>query len=273
MLFVHGLWSSPVTWMEMFNDLQGTPELRDHYQFWFYLYPTGQPFWLSATRLRDDLNELRARLDPQHRYPAMDQMVLVGHSMGGLVARMQTIDSENDFWHIVSDKPFSLVKAEPEVRSELEKTFFFQPNRSIHRVVTIGTPYRGSTFATDSARWLSNKLITLPTMFVERRQQFRKDNADLFRPDTKLFEISTSIDSLSPDSPILPALLHARTPPWTHFNNIVGRVPHDGFFGRVAGDGDGIVPYEALTWTRWKARSLCQPTMSMSIDTRWRCLK
>ena len=50
-LMVHGLWSTPMTWMEMFNDLRSQPEIRDHYQFWFYLYPTGQPFWLSAARL------------------------------------------------------------------------------------------------------------------------------------------------------------------------------------------------------------------------------
>ena len=47
-LMVHGLWSSPVTWMEMFNDLQSFPEIREHFQFWFYLYPTGQPFWRAA---------------------------------------------------------------------------------------------------------------------------------------------------------------------------------------------------------------------------------
>ena len=46
-LMVHGLWSSPISWMEMFNDLRSRREIRDHYQFWFYLYPTGQPFWLA----------------------------------------------------------------------------------------------------------------------------------------------------------------------------------------------------------------------------------
>jgi pimeloyl-ACP methyl ester carboxylesterase len=244
-LFVHGLWSSPITWMEMFNDLHGTPELRDHYQFWFYLYPTGQPFWLSATRLRDDLMEMRSLVDPRREHAAVDQMVLVGHSMGGLVARMQTIDSGNDFWNIVSDKPFHLVKAEPPVRADLERMFFFPPNPSIRRVITIGTPHRGSSFATDTARWVGNKFITLPSMFVERRQQFQKENSELFRPDTRLFEISTSIDSLAPDSPILPALFHARKAPWTRYHNVVGRVDKGGLFRRVAGDGDGIVEYES----------------------------
>ena len=54
-LMIHGLWSSPVTWMEMFNELQASRELRENYQFWFYVYPTGQPFWQSAAQLRQDL--------------------------------------------------------------------------------------------------------------------------------------------------------------------------------------------------------------------------
>ncbi len=61
-LMVHGLWSSPMTWMEMFNDLLAYPDLRSNYQFWFYLYPTGQPFWYSANQLRADLAQMRAVL-------------------------------------------------------------------------------------------------------------------------------------------------------------------------------------------------------------------
>ena len=79
-LLVHGLWSSPITWMEMFNELRSFPELHAEYQFWFYLYPTGQPFWHSAAQLREDLEHLRRVLDPQRQSPALDQLVLVGHS-------------------------------------------------------------------------------------------------------------------------------------------------------------------------------------------------
>ena len=84
-IMIHGLWSGPFTWMEMFNTLHGSAELRANYQFWFYTYPTGQPFWQSAAELRRTLAQLRSTLDPQHRDLALDQMVLVGHSMGGLI--------------------------------------------------------------------------------------------------------------------------------------------------------------------------------------------
>jgi hypothetical protein len=114
-LMVHGLWSSPMTWMAMFNDLRSIPEIRDNYQFWFYLYPSAQPFWLSAAQLRHDLAELRRVLDPEHREPALDQMVVIGHSMGGLVSRMQTVPSGDAYWNTVSNKPLDAVKAQPEV--------------------------------------------------------------------------------------------------------------------------------------------------------------
>jgi pimeloyl-ACP methyl ester carboxylesterase len=243
-LMVHGIWSSPITWMEMFNDLRAAPEIRDHYQFWFYLYPSGQPFWYSAAQLRDDLARMRAVIDPMRRDQALDQMVLVGHSMGGLVAKLQTVSSGNEFWKIVSDKPFGEVKASAEERQRLASVFFFEPNPSVRRVITIGTPHRGSSFANDTTRYLGSKLIKLPQMLVNSQQQLLRDNPDLFR-DSRLIEIPTSIDSLAPDSPILPVLLTARRPPTVYFHNIVGRVPKRSLIGRVVSDSDGIVTVES----------------------------
>jgi pimeloyl-ACP methyl ester carboxylesterase len=241
-LMVHGLWSSPITWMEMFNDLRGAPEIRDRYQFWFYLYPTGQPFWFSAAQLRRDLAEARQILDPYRRQAALDKMVLVGHSMGGLVSHLQTIDSRNDFWSIISQQPFQEVKAPPETRANLAETFFFRPNPSVRRVITIGTPFRGSKAANSTTRWLGAKLITLPQMLVSGQQQLLKDNAEIFR-EPNLIEVKTSIDSLAPDSPILPVMLTASRPPAVRYHNIVGRIPETGFLGKVVGNSDGVVAY------------------------------
>lgn len=243
-LMVHGIWSSPITWMEMFNDLRSAPEVRDRYQFWFYLYPTGQPFWYSAKQLRDDLAEMRRELDPRHSEPALDQMILVGHSMGGLVSKLQVIESGNDFWNIVSEKPFTTVQASNEVRLGLESTFFFHPNPSVRRVITIGTPHRGSNFANSTTRFIGSRLITLPKMLVNGRTQLVQDNPGLFRSDN-VIEIPTSIDSLSPNCPVLPVMLTANTPPWIKFHNIVGLVPDKGFIGRVAGGSDGIVAFNS----------------------------
>lgn len=249
-LLVHGLWSSPTTWMDMYNDLQSMKELRDNYQFWFYLYPTGQSFWISATQMRADLDEARDQLDPQRQYKKLDQMVLVGHSMGGLVSKLQTIESGNRFWNLLSKRPFEELVAPEETKHELQQTLFFHPNPSIKRVVTMGTPHRGSHFSNQVTRYLSHYLFDLPSIFTNENRQLLKKNPDFF-VDTHLLTINTSIDSLSPASPILPAMLEAETAPWVTFHNIVGRVPDRDWVGKlgqkVAGTGDGVVSLASAT--------------------------
>jgi len=241
-VMVHGLFSSPITWMEMFNELRSDPAIRRDYQFWFYLYPTGQPFWISATQMREDLAQARQVLDPGRRAEALDHMVLVGHSMGGLVSRLQTIDSGQDFWRIVTDKPFEDLKASEEDRERLAKLFFFQPNPSIRRVITIGTPHRGSNFASSSTRWLARWIVSLPGMVMQQTERVVLDNPGYFK-NTDMLTIDTSIDSLSSKSPILPVMLDARKAPWVAYDNIVGRLSDDDFLGRLSRDGDGIVPF------------------------------
>jgi len=239
-LMVHGLWSSPITWMEMYNDLRSDPQIRDRYQFWSYLYPTGQPFWVSASQLRSELAAVRQKLDPKEQAPALDQMVLVGHSMGGLVSKLQSVDSGRDFWRINSDREFEQLAAEPEVYNALAKSYFFRPNASIRRVVTIGTPHRGSSFANGLTRWLGRKVIDVPIRLMQGRQQLLADNRDYFRPNSAL-NIRTSIDSLAPDSPLLPVLLSAKPGPWVKYHNIVGRQPESLATRLLDEEGDGVV--------------------------------
>ena len=244
-VMVHGLWSSPVTWMEMFNDLRSDPHIREHYQFWFYLYPSGQPFWFSAAKMRQDLEHMRAVVDPDHQHAALDQMVLVGHSMGGLVSKLQTIDSGNDFWNKLSHRPFTELQADDEIREGLARTFFFDPSPSIRRVVTIGTPHRGSDFANNVTRWLGSKLIGIPAKIMQGRNQLLDRNPDFFLAGAPL-DVSTSIDSLDPSSPLLPVLLTAEQAPWVKYHNIVGKKPDKSLADWIAGGtGDGVVPLES----------------------------
>ncbi len=239
-VMVHGLWSSPITWMEMYNDLRSDPLVRQHYQFWFYLYPTGQPFWISATQMREDLALMRRKLDPNRRDPALDQMVLVGHSMGGLVSKLQTVESEQAFWHTMSEHSFAEMHADPEVVQSLAGMFYFRPNPSVRRVVTLGTPHRGSPFANGVTRWAGNKLIRLPKKMLEGRDQLIAQNQGFFREGAPL-DIKTSIDSLSPKSPVLPVLLTATPGPWMDYHNVVGHKPKPGWEKYLVGEGDGVV--------------------------------
>jgi len=243
-VFVHGLWSSPTTWMEMFNDLRAFPEIRSRYQFWFFLYPSGQPFWTSASQLRDTLAEVRQALDPEGQNPNLDQLVLVGHSMGGLVSKLQTLESGDDFWHVLSDKPIEQLRASDEERARLAKCFYFHPNPSVKRVVSLGTPHRGSSFASTSVRDISRRLIVLPEKMLELANKVVLLNPGYFK-SKELLTMSTSIDSLAPDCPIFPVMLAAPKASWTSYHNIVGIVPKATFVGRVSEEGDGVVAYKS----------------------------
>jgi pimeloyl-ACP methyl ester carboxylesterase len=249
-LMVHGLWSSPTTWMDMFNDLRSFPEIRQRYQFWFYLYPSGQPFWISATQLRRDLLAMRDSFDKSRRDQSLDKMVLVGHSMGGLVSRMQTIDSGDDFWKIVSDNPahtadqaLAKLKGPDEDRYKLVSTLFFQPNQSIRRVITIGTPHRGSEFANDFTRWLARRIIRLPAMTINTGTRLTAENPHLFR-DSQILTVANAIDSLAPNSPIFPVLLRAKRSPDVKYHNIIGVLENPSWL-TPRGRSDGIVAYES----------------------------
>jgi pimeloyl-ACP methyl ester carboxylesterase len=246
-VMVHGLWSSPITWMEMYNDLRSDPQVRDNYQFWFYLYPTGQPFWISATQMREDLALMRREVDPTRQYAALDEMVLVGHSMGGLISKLQTVESSDAFWQTMSDHPFAELKADPETVRALATTFYFRPNPSVRRVVTLGTPHRGSPFSNNLTRWAGNKLIAIPQKMLDGRDRLLAQNSHFFRANAPI-DIKTSIDSLAPDSPVLPTLLAATPGPWVSYHNVVGREAKPGLASKyIVGEGDGVV---ALTSAR-----------------------
>ena len=242
-VMVHGVWSSLITWMEMFNDLRGSPEIRDRYQFWFYLYPTGEPFWFTAAHLRADLQRIRATLDRSLDATPLDRMVLIGHSMGGLVAKLQTIHSGNDFWQLVSDKPLTDLHADDH-QEQLAQTFYFEPNPSIHRVVTIATPHRGSNFSNNATQWLGRKIINVPQSAEASSLAPLRHHPDFF-PASSLLRRRNSIEALAADSPVLPLILDGATASWVTYHNIVGLIDDVGVLGKVIEGTDGVVAYES----------------------------
>ncbi|MFY7874290.1 MAG: hypothetical protein ACOVQM_02515, partial [Pirellula sp.] len=187
---------------------------------------------------------LRKTLDPDGSHPLLDNMVLVGHSMGGLVSRMQTIESGEEFWRILSDEPYEKVRGDDEERQRLAAALFFHPNNAIKRVVTIGTPHRGSDYANDYTRWIGRNVITLPSSITDMGNSLIRQNPGLFR-NTELLTTTTSIDSLSPESPIFPTMLRARRAPWVNYHNIIGIMEKSNWFGKDATDSDGIVNVES----------------------------
>lgn len=109
-VFIHGLYSDPITWVDTINDLRSQGDIYQAYQFWVFRYPTGGEVLESAAELRDKLRLARDYFAPRHDDPALDEMVLVGHSLGGLVAKMQVVTSHDILWNEVADQPFDALR-------------------------------------------------------------------------------------------------------------------------------------------------------------------
>lgn len=250
-LMVHGLLSSPLTWMPLFNDLRADPVLRERFQFWFYLYPTGTPYLETAADLRERLTQLRAGLDPEHRDAALDQMVLVGHSMGGLVSRLLTTDSGDYFYNQISDRPLDTLKIRPETRAELQRLFFFEQQPYVRRVVFLGTPHHGSRLSPSFPARLAIRFVHLPDRLRDAARDVATENPGawlLFSPD----RLPTSVDLLAPGAPALELLAALPRPNDVHFHSVIGILPgRAGQLGSIlAGDADGsgsdgVVPYRS----------------------------
>ena len=242
-IFVHGLASSPITWAPLFNDLLADPTLRDRYQFWSYFYPTGDPFPTSAADFRESLVKLRQDLDPDRQDPAFDQTVLLGHSMGGLLCKLMTIDGGEDLFKIVSAQPFDSLKLSPKVQAELRRAFFFEKQQSIKRVVFIATPHHGSALSPGLPGQIANRVVHLRTSLAEASREMI-----LKIPDLSGGRIPTSVELLAPDSLALRVLLARSPPPEVTYHSIIGRLPTPdsskaGLPGKNADLTDGVVSY------------------------------
>lgn len=237
-LMVHGLRSSPATWRDLLNGLRNDPDIRERYQFWMFYYPTGLPIARSASYLRRALAEARGLLDPDGTNIPMTQMVVLGHSMGGLLTKALLQDGGDAFWSSLHPEPFDSLEMPPEVREHLREVFFYEADEGIARVVFLGVPHRGSRIASSWLGRLGDSLIRLPDEFdsvdawVERERE-RLSPGEAYQVH---HGVPSSIDDLQSDSPHLLAYLRTPMLPSVPFHLIVGD----------RGDGtDGVVSVES----------------------------
>jgi pimeloyl-ACP methyl ester carboxylesterase len=234
-VFIHGLYSDPITWVDTANDLRALPDVYRDYQFWTFRYPTGGELLDSVATLRHRLNLAREQFDPRHQDPALDQVVLVGHSLGGLVSKMQTVTSHDLLWRQVAQKPVGAVRASPQVQARLTRDFFFVPVPSVTRVVFIGTPHHGSSFARRFAGRVGSNMVRFGSQEDSEYRELMNANRDVFQPT--ITRRPTTIDLLEPSSPFLTALEQMPINPPVRLHSIIGTGGNEPF----SEPGDGVV--------------------------------
>jgi len=239
-VFVHGTASSAGRWANMFNDLLADQRIRERYEFWFFLYSTGNPIPYSAMLLRDSLQKAVDQVDPQGTDTALRDMVVIGHSQGGLLTKMTAIHSGDEFWNGFSNRPLEELRVSDETRNLLRRALFVEPLPFVHRVVFISTPHRGSFVAGYSiAHWVS-RFITLPTTVLGVMGDVARGNSDALRLNPKHMAIG-AVYGMTPRSPFIKALAAIPVAPGVAAHSIIS-VKGD---GPVEQGDDGVVKYES----------------------------
>jgi len=257
-VFIHGLMSSPNTWVQMINSLKNDPMIRKRYQFWFYSYSSGVPVLASAGKLRKALLAAREELatTPETR-ANFDRMVLVGHSMGGLITRTLLQDDPHYILEQVTQRPWEEICSQLSAEElKLAEDYAVLPALPfVHRAVFMAVPHKGSEMAQWSIARLGSRIIHLPQTLLDKVPVFfdmlLKLNEDGGEEVERLRSIGglgespnksfTGLNDLDPDSPFIQALGSSRIKEGVIYHSIIG----DRERADYAGGSDGVVPYSS----------------------------
>jgi pimeloyl-ACP methyl ester carboxylesterase len=239
-VFVHGTASSPIWWAEMWNTLRSDPVIRKKYQFWFFQYNSGNQILLSAKALRTAVTDMVKQLDPNGKDPALKQMVIIGHSQGGLLTKLASVNTGPRLWQAISDESVDDLDVDPEMKELIRQSIFIEPLPYVTEVVFISTPHRGSFLSKAWVRNLVRKLVTFPVDLVTLNPQtWSQLTSKLKLPSDIRGKIPTSIDGMSPENPILQALVKIPLAPGITGHSIIAVETE----GDYHSGNDGVVEY------------------------------
>jgi len=254
-VFVHGTFSSPVWWGEMFNTLMADPELRKRCQIWMFIYSSSNPVLLSAAELRQAITNLVQQLDPQGKDPALQEMVVIGHSQGGLLTKLTATDTGDKLWTALSKKPLEDLKGTEDEKALVRNIFFLKPLPCVKRVVFISTPHRGSFMAGNFIRNLIRKLVATPAWMAREGRTFLKMGDQLDLPKEARKGQLTSLDSMSPKSPTIRVLAEIPVATNVPAHSIIAVKEK---FSDIHKGHDGVVEYTSAHVDYAKTEFICR---------------
>lgn len=239
LIFVHGLISTPRMWRNVINELETDPELRRRYQCWVFAYPTGNPPAYSALRLREELKKVG------ELYPKSKNYVLVGHSMGGLLSRMQATTLQRESWNVIGEDKAAQFFKSVKKGSLVDRAVIFDANPKIDRIIFICTPHRGSEMAIGSIGELGMRLISLPADLAGSVLSTVGSSLSIVTGSDR---VPNSVTGLSPRNPTLKVL--DAHPIEAKHHSIIG----DRGKGDTPQSSDGVVEY----WSSHQKRAFSE---------------
>ncbi|WP_035608231.1 alpha/beta hydrolase [Haloferula sp. BvORR071] len=182
LIMIHGLFSTPLAWAELTNELRADPAIRQRYQIWHYLYPTNAPPLYSARIMRLQLDEFRRFLDPEGDDPAMQRTVVVAHSMGGLLAKSLVVDPQEAFWNPIFTLPLAKMNLTKDERAMMKEAFYWKPRKHVDRIIFCSTPFAGSTWAASWVGSFGKLLVARSHGFTDFFEEIERKNPGMWQP-------------------------------------------------------------------------------------------
>lgn len=232
-VMIHGLASSPETWISLTNNIMGDTKLRENFQVWQVFYSTNMPIFESRYQIHALLKQAFAQVQPNS--PSAKDAVLIGHSMGGVISRLLMSDAD------ISEQAIPYMNYEQHIQLQrnpvIRNRFIFKPLKPISRAIFIAAPHHGTEFAD---RWFTNiakKLVVLPTTFL--------NNVNIQIPHQKSSSaglVRSGPADLSRDSRFMRLTTNIMPIPLVPYHSIIGNKTqsHD---PEVM--SDGVVPYSS----------------------------
>lgn len=238
-VMLHGLASSPEAWINVANEVLGDEQLRRNYQVWEVYYPTNAPIAVNLARIRQALDATIRHFDPSGTARATHHMMLVGHSMGGVIARLLVSSSGDRLWGLVPAGRDLSPARRARLRQRLAPYLQFSPMPQVDAAVFLAAPHRGTPFARHRlARWLA-ELIRLPVSLLQEVagiSDLLQDASGKVAP----IHVSNSVGNLSDADPFIAATATLPISPQVRYHSIIGLYKPR---GSLAQSSDGVVPY------------------------------
>jgi pimeloyl-ACP methyl ester carboxylesterase len=240
-VLIHGLWSNPRSWTRMLKAFESDPVLQERYQFWTFGYSTGEPILYSAHLLRQAIREARQQFDHAGTDPAFGRMVLVGYSMGGLLAKLMAQDSQSRLWATISTQPPDRLVGPADACENLRRSFIFKPLPEVQRLILIATPHRGSVLNQGAVPMIAARFVRHADDLKTAHRSLVTSNPSSFFRGAFRRGLSTSIDQLKWEHPLLLELSDLGIDSAVKYHSIMTDLRDP----PRPGGGDGVVPYDS----------------------------
>lgn len=238
-VMIHGLASSPEAWINLANDVMGDETLRKRYQIWEVYYPTNAPIPVNLAGIRAALAQTFATLDPTGMAPASQHITLIGHSMGGVIARLLVVDSGDILWENIFKAPPG--SARRKRLAMLAPYLSIKPLPGVDEAIFLASPHAGTPLAGEWVARMANKLIRLPKTLLDTTARMAKVLAGDLPEQASLFrQAPTGLDLLRDTSPYLRATSKLTIVPGVEYHSIIARRKAE---GPLQNSSDGLVPY------------------------------